>query len=68
MLAKCEHNTWLENSWGEETGDFNAGVYFKMMNDNFKDSKYYKEVIAQCGYFCTYNSPGNPACIKNKDY
>ena len=67
MLAKCEHNAWLEDSWGEGSGDFAAGVYFKMMNDNFKDSKYYKEVIAQCGYFCTYNSPGNPVCIKNKD-
>jgi hypothetical protein len=68
MLAKCEHNAWLEDSWGEGSGDFQAGVYFKMMNDDFKDSKYYKEVIAQCGYFCTYNSPGNPVCIKNKDY
>jgi hypothetical protein len=68
MLAKCEHNSWLENSWGDGTGDFQSGIYFKMMNNNYKDSKYYKEVIAQCGYFCTYNSRGNPICIKNKDY
>jgi hypothetical protein len=66
MLAKCEHNAWLENSWGEGSGDFEAGKYFKIMN-TYKDAKYYKEVIAQCGYFCTYNSPGNPTCINNKE-
>ena len=68
MAARCEHNDWLENHYGEDgTGDFLAGMYFKMMKEKFADTKYYKDVIAECGYFCTYLNPGDKKCIRTKE-
>ncbi|MEX1188835.1 MAG: hypothetical protein WED33_06210 [Bacteroidia bacterium] len=66
MAAKCQHNEWLEKEYvlrGES--DFIAGEYFYMMKELFSDTKYYKEVIAECGYFCQFENPGLASCIKN---
>lgn len=68
MAAKCEHNLWLDTEYQyRETGDFQSGMYFKQMKEQFFNTKYYKEVIGECGYFCQYINPVNPSCIKNKD-
>lgn len=70
MCAKCELNNWYQGS--EETEDANAnqiyveGYYFKMMKAKFSDTKYYQEVIAECGYFCSYTGGGSE-CIRNKE-
>ena len=67
MAAKCEHNIWLENDYPNEAeDDFRSGIYFNLMKVSFADTKYYQEVIRECGYFCTYLTPGNPVCVKNK--
>ena len=68
MAAKCEHNNWLEQNYnGKKSGDFIGGTYFKIMKEKFSDTKYYKEVIGECGYFCAYLNPGEKKCIRNKD-
>jgi hypothetical protein len=73
MAAKCEHNMWLEgeynlmNEEGEsEQGDFKSGIYFNLMKASFSDTQYYKDVIQECGYFCTYLNPDDKSCIRNK--
>lgn len=67
MAAKCEHNLWLESEYKHhETGDFQSGKYFKLMKENYANTKYYTEVINECGYFCQYINPGRESCIKNK--
>jgi hypothetical protein len=66
MAAKCEHNFWLESEYKyRQTGDFQSGKYFNMMKENYSSTKYYSEVINECGYFCQYISPGLKSCIKN---
>jgi hypothetical protein len=69
MAAKCEHAIWLESDFVEEEGapDFRAGQYFIYMKAKYANTKYYQEVINECGYFCTYINPGEQKCIKNKD-
>lgn len=68
MAAKCEHNRWLESDYNQrEKRDFVAGEYFKTMKELFSDTKYYSEVINECGYFCQFENPGLASCIKNKE-
>ena len=66
--AKCEHNLKLTGGlpWQTESaGDFEAGTYFLEMRNNYAGTKYYKEVLNECGYFCTYITKDN-ACIRDK--
>jgi hypothetical protein len=68
LAAKCEHNLWLEQEHSDDdTGDFQSGVFFKKMKDQFSTTNYYKDVIEECGYFCQYINAGEARCIKNKD-
>lgn len=61
FLAKCQRNTYYTsafflnaswNSWEEHTSamvkDWDA---FKVLRADYKDTKYYQEVIKECGYF-----------------
>jgi hypothetical protein len=67
MAAKCEHNRWLETDYTIENLDaFKAGVYFRSLRDEYSNTQYYKQVIAECGYFCQFINPGNQTCIRNK--
>lgn len=69
MIAKCEHNEWLNTSFNyNDKIDFVAGEYFKQFKLNYSDTKYYSEVINECGYFCQYVYPSEASCIKNKEY
>ncbi len=63
MLAKCERNGYyktqaiqFENYWNAEysKSNFLAWDGFKNLKDNYSNTKYYQEVIEQCGYFKTY--------------
>ena len=65
MSAKCEHNIWLE-SQDTSKADFIAGVSFQKMKNEFAGTTYYKEVLTECGYFCTYITR-KPECIRNTD-
>lgn len=70
MCAKCEDNIGEYDAEDTQASDrftyFTAGKYFKLMNEKYSDTKYYKEVINECGYFCTYNG-GGEKCIRNKE-
>jgi hypothetical protein len=54
MAAKCEQNAFFVQQEQSSDIDFRAGNYFKMLKENFSTTKYYKEVIKECGYFRTY--------------
>lgn len=67
MLAKCERNDYynkkyqaVKNYWeieGDEI-DFLAWSGFKNLKNNYSKTKFYQEVIVECGYFNTYiNGP-----------
>ena len=64
MLSKCERNTFYNSQYygiGEnkleltENKDFVEFEGFKQLDENFSKTKYFKEVIAECGYFRTYS-------------
>lgn len=54
MLAKCEQNQFYRIKLKTYEGDFKAGQYFANLKNSYKTTKYYKEVIRECGYFSTY--------------
>jgi hypothetical protein len=63
MLAKCERNEYYNNkyyavtNWWEIEDDkinFLAWNGFKTLKKEYSDTKYYQEVLAECGYFKTY--------------
>ncbi|MBF4517323.1 hypothetical protein IRZ71_13240 [Flavobacterium sp. ANB] len=65
LLAKCERNAYYNtkynsvNSWWEIQDDkvnFIAWNGFKTLKKDYSDTKYYQDVIAECGYFNTYVS------------
>lgn len=63
MLAKCERNEYYNNkynnlkNWWDANDDkinFIAWSGFKTLKKEYSDTKYYQDVIAECGYFNTY--------------
>jgi hypothetical protein len=54
MAAKCEQNYFFCHKPKGYIGDFKAGDYFAMMKSTYSNTKYYQEVIKECGYFKTY--------------
>ncbi len=69
MLAKCERNEYYnhfydpkknqwENSYAAEESKINflAWSGFKALKKEYSNTKYYQDVIAECGYFNSYVS------------
>ena len=63
MLAKCERNDFYNKKYNGVTNwwdldddkiNFLAWNGFKNLKNNYSNTRYYKEVIAECGYFKTY--------------
>lgn len=63
MLAKCERNEYYNNKYNnlksrwdadEDKTSFLAWNGFKALKNEYSDTKYYQDVIAECGYFNTY--------------
>lgn len=62
MMAKCERNEYYNTkyknvSWWDRQDDkvnFIAWEGFKVLKKDYSDTKYYEDVIAECGYFNTY--------------
>ncbi len=64
MIAKCERNDYYNNkyyslnltSWDirDDVSNFAAWQGFKNLKTNYSKTKYYQEVIRECGYFKTY--------------
>ncbi len=70
LLAKCERNEYYNNqynpskdSWENQFEversqiNFLAWNGFKELKNKYSDTKYYQDVINECGYFKTYISP-----------
>jgi hypothetical protein len=53
MLAKCERNEWYNKTNGDAKTDFIAFKNFAELK-KYSATKYYQEVIKECGYFRTY--------------
>lgn len=64
MMAKCEHNNFLNEEHPDYTGDFKAGKYFAQFK-NMSNTNYYKEVINECGYFKTYINTSASKSVNN---
>ncbi|TDD99858.1 hypothetical protein [Flavobacterium cellulosilyticum] len=67
MIAKCERNEYYNvkyklitnaNCWKitDDKINFLAWDGFKKLKANYSDTKYYQEVVNECGYFKTYIS------------
>jgi hypothetical protein len=64
MIAKCERNDYYNNkyyslnlsTWDiqDDQTNFIAWQGFKNLKANYSKTKYYKEIINECGYFKTY--------------
>jgi hypothetical protein len=67
MAAKCEHAYYIETGFpeGKANADFAEYDNYKLLKKDFKNTRYYNEILNECGYFCTYN--GGKNCIRNKD-
>ena len=66
--AKCEHNLKLMGymPWQTQASvDFEAGAYYLEMKTKYAGTKYYKEVLNECGYFCSYITK-DTTCIRDK--
>jgi hypothetical protein len=69
MLAKCERNDYynnkfktVKNYWEMDDDGINFLDWngFKKLKTSYSKTKFYQEVIAECGYFNTYvNGPRN---------
>lgn len=51
MAAKCEQNAFFCNKPKNYKGDFKAGKYFATLKSTYSNTKYYKEILNECGYF-----------------
>jgi len=63
LISKCERNEYYNNKynsvryWWDANDDkvnFIAWNGFKILQKDYSDTKYYQDVIAECGYFNTY--------------
>lgn len=51
MAAKCEQNQYYISKTYANDVLFKNGNYFKQLKNNFSKTRYYQEVINECGYF-----------------
>ncbi len=56
MAAKCELGAFYNSrgQWNPGVPDFKAGVWFHKLRDSYSDTRYYQEIIRECGYFRTF--------------
>jgi hypothetical protein len=54
MMAKCEQNTFYLTRPEGYNGDFRSGEYFRVLAKSYAGTRYYREVIRECGYFRTW--------------
>ena len=54
MLARCEQNEFFLHVPEGYQGDFKAGQYFRNLKSDYADTKYYQEILKECGYFRTF--------------
>jgi hypothetical protein len=52
MASKCELATYYNDP--AHQADFRAGTWFHTLRDSYADTRYYQEVLHECGYFRTF--------------
>jgi hypothetical protein len=56
LIAKCERNEFYNFEWVNNGIDFFAWDGFKNLKSKYSNTKFYNDVIRECGYFRTYLS------------
>jgi hypothetical protein len=54
LIAKCELMTYYATKTTEDVDDFIASNSYFKLKDEFENTAYFKEIIAECGYFVTF--------------
>jgi hypothetical protein len=54
MAAKCEQNMFFLVKPESYNGDFRSGTYFRLLRASYSSTRYYREIIRECGYFATF--------------
>jgi hypothetical protein len=54
MSSKCELNNYFISKDKDDIADFKAGKNFFLLKNRYSKTKYYQEIISECGYFRTY--------------
>lgn len=54
MAAKCEQNQYFSSVDFTYKAPIRSGVYFNLLSENYSKTKYYQEIISECGYFRKY--------------
>lgn len=60
MLAKCEQNIYFSSGDSEyecpspQGCDFIAGRYFRELQSEYAGTKYFQDILQECGYFATF--------------
>jgi len=54
MAAKCEQNLWFQTRKYEDGVDFKSGDYYKELVKTYSTTKYFNEIVKECGYFRTF--------------
>lgn len=61
MAAKCELATYYNKTSAEKRkADFKAGHWFQVLRTDFADTRYYKDIVRECGYFRSYTASWKP--------
>ncbi len=59
FIAKCDRNEFYNFGWVNNEIDFLAWDGFVNLKSKYSNTKFYNEVIRECGYFRTYLSKAN---------
>jgi hypothetical protein len=51
MAAKCEQNQYYRSVKFDYNHSIKSGIYFQQLRENYSKTKYFKEIISECGYF-----------------
>jgi hypothetical protein len=54
MAAKCEQNSYFASPEFDESRIIRSGKYYNLLKSQYNKTKYYQEIIAECGYFRTF--------------
>ncbi|WP_207420625.1 hypothetical protein [Desertivirga brevis] len=61
MASKCERNQYYNQvnnkSYSDDYSYFPGGKYFAELKQRFLNTKYYQEILKECGYFRSYVKP-----------
>lgn len=54
MAAKCEQNQYFISDEFNNDAVIRSGTYYTQLKNQYSETKYFQEIIRECGYFRTY--------------